>query len=171
MYNRPLAGVCVATTLFVCAVNGAPIPPPDGPPPSDGQIVLGDVSPGLPLPAGAVIQILGDGFLANANVSIVVYSDAVEVDEVTADADGVVNVNIEIPDVDGEHTLVMLGNGPDNDAWVLSVPIAIVGTTSGLLPATGTGVGLLVAVALALAVAGVAVVRASRPRPRSTSAP
>jgi hypothetical protein len=167
MYNRPLAGICLATTLFVCAANGAPAAPEESPPPADGELVIDGYTDMIVLDAGDEIEIIGEGFHADGNTSLVLYSAPTTVDELVADAEGVVTATVTVPNVGGEHTLVLIGNDPEGDALVLSVAVTIRGNPAGTLPATGAGIGVLLAVAVALVIAGAAIVRGTRIRQRA----
>lgn len=166
MYNRPLAGLCVATALFVCAFNGAPVLPA-GPPASNGVITIVDVAPGSSLTPGTKIDVVGTGFISTANVSVGMYSTPTALAEVVADTGGVATATVTVPNQPGTHTLVMLGNDPDGGSLVLTAQIKIASSSSGGsggLPVTGTGAGVLIAVAVLLLVAGTGLLRSTRRR-------
>jgi hypothetical protein len=169
MYSRPLAGICLGTALFICAANGAPTPPAEGPPPADGALSINGQQRPLELSVGDRIEVSGDGFAAEANVTVAAYSAPTVLDEFVATDDGTAVTTIEVPDLPGAHTLVMIGNDPAGGSHVLSLDVTIAGPPDGALPATGTSIGLIVATGIGAVLLGAAALRGARIRGRSAS--
>jgi hypothetical protein len=161
-YGKPLAGVCLATAVFVCSAIGAPSLP-GSPPPPNAPLTLTSSGGSATLTAGTTVTMRGSGFAPNANISIGIYSSPIRLDAVTADATGAFSDAVSIPaSFSGSHTLVAEGNAPDGSPRVLSSSITVrAAATSGSLPFTGARTALLALSGLGLVVAGFALVRAA----------
>jgi hypothetical protein len=161
-YGKPLAGVCLATAVFVCSAVGAPLLP-ESPPPANAPLTLPSTGGSTTLTAGGSVTIHGTGFAPHANISIGVYSSPTNLDAITADATGAFTDSVTIPAAfSGSHTLVAEGDAPDGSARVLASPITVQAASgSGSLPFTGLNTALLALSGLGLILAGFALVRAA----------
>jgi len=158
-YGKPLAGVCLATTIFVCSAIGAPSLP-SSPPAPNAPLSLPSTG-STALTAGTPVTVHGSGFARNANITIGVYSSPINLDALTADSSGSFTDSVTIPvSLSGSHTLVAEGNAPDGSARVLSSKITVAAASvAGTLPFTGLNTALLALSGLGLVVAGFALVR------------
>lgn len=113
--------------------------------------------------AGGVVSGSGGGFAGGSIVGFELHSDTVVLGQGVAAADGTVTITGVIPadTPPGEHTLVLVGEGPDGEQVLFEQPIVVVEATpsvpdlDAVLPATGTDSLPLVELALALLAAGV----------------
>jgi hypothetical protein len=92
------------------------------------------------LVAGAAVTQTGSGFAASSVVQLVMHSDPVLLGVGIADATGSVTVSATIPAdaAVGEHTLMLLGEGPDGEPVIVSRPIEVLATA--VEPGTSTTV-------------------------------
>lgn len=159
-YGKPLAGVCVATALFVCGATGFPNPP-SSVPPSSGTLVLAGGS--TTVAPGATLTISGGGFAGDAAVTVAVYSSPQVLDHVVADASGSVAATVTLPSgLSGQHTVTALGDGPGNVPHALTATVDVEAAVTGSgssLPYTGFDVLEWTLGGLALILAGFALMR------------
>lgn len=161
-YGKPLAGVCMATALFVCSALGVPTLPSSPPAPDAVLIMSASGSGAGTVTAGVPVTITGDGFAPNANIVVGIYSTPSQLDAFTATSTGSFTRSVTIPsDLTGSHTLVAEGNGPGGAARVLSTPVSVLaaGSSASALAFTGFNTALFALLGIALLVAGLAVVR------------
>ena len=167
-YGNQLAGLCAATALFVCAASGAPVAPSTLPALAerDGALIVNGHDSISEASIGTALTMSAAGFLPNANVTFVVYSEPVVLAEVTADATGTATASAQVPNLVGQHTLTAIGLSPNRDARLLSTQVEIVSTPSapGGLPATGVSIGLGAASGVGLLIVGAMMTRAARLR-------
>jgi LPXTG-motif cell wall-anchored protein len=121
--------------------------------------------------AGGTIHVVADGFMADSEVTITLHSDPVELGTATADADGVVDTTVTLPDnvEAGAHTIEVAGIDADGNPRVVTAVLEIEGSGggSGSLPQTGAAIlGLVGAGALLVTAGGVL----TRARKRALSA-
>lgn len=158
-YGRPVAGVCVATALFACGASGFPNAPAQLPPASAQLSLAGGSATVAP---GARLSLSGGGFVADAAVTIAIYSSPNVLDHVVADAHGNVSATVTLPSsLRGEHTVTALGNSPTDSARVLTAAVDIEAATgsSSSLAQTGFSVMEWILGGLALLIAGFAFLR------------
>lgn len=155
-YGKPLAGICAATALFLCTITGYPIPAKELPL-SDAQLSSPDQ---LAFEPGSEVRITGDGFGANAAVSISVYSTPRLLSEVVADGDGSISAAVVLPaDLEfGTHTISAIGLAPSGEARALSLAIEVGPST---LPFTGFDATVVVVTAIGSLVAGFVLIRST----------
>ena len=140
----------------LCEAFGAPYCPPPGGTASDTTVV-----------PGQTITIRGEGFTPGETVVVTFNSIPVPMGSFTADADGVVEVEVTIPtDAEpGAHTITMVGQ---TSGVEVVIPIEVVGTAAtgggGGLARTGSDTGPLVGIGLGLVAAGGAAAYAARRR-------
>jgi hypothetical protein len=170
-YTKPLAGVCFATALFLCAPdNAAPIPPDQVPASRDGSLTLNGDNAAITVHSGDQVSVDGTGFIPNAIVSIVLYSAPSPLGAVVADESGDISATVTVTAAAGTHTLVALGNSTTDDSRLLANSVTVAPSEpTGLLPGTGVELGLLLAAAVAALIAGLALVRTAVVRPRTRS--
>lgn len=166
-YGRPLAGLCASTAIFVCGAAGWPVLP-DSLPDATGSLSLNGVV-AVEAQPGDDLHLSGEGFAAQAAVTVGVYSQPEELVTTTADDDGAVTATVRVPEqLVGDHTVVAIGNAPDGDAVVLHGIVTVHGDASAApptvmdtLPRTGIRVGLLVLGSFGLIIAGFALLRST----------
>ncbi|MGK5110402.1 hypothetical protein [Geodermatophilus sp. CPCC 205506] len=169
MYNK-VAGICLATALFICGVAGFPTPP-SALPASTGTLVMteGGHASAVHFAPGAEIALRGGGFAAGAAVTVAVYSRPQALLTTKADGSGVIDVSVELPAdlAPGRHTLVALGLGPDGTAISLQSPITVVAANpAAQLAYTGFNVLTYLVAGLALIVVGLVLLRTGLMRRR-----
>ncbi len=157
MYTKPLAGICFATALFICAPDSAaPVPPSVKPTTVDAAMVVnGGASASVA--SGSLLSMQAAGFAPSANVTFTLYSDPTVLAAVVADSSGVAKATATVPLLVGAHTVVALGNDASNGAHVVASPITI--RENGGLPATGAAVGGILGLGLIALLAGAAFLR------------
>lgn len=169
MYGR-VAGVCLATTLFICGIAGFPTPPSSLPASTGSLELTEDGSGNVPrLAPGASIEVRGGGFAADAAVTVAVYSQPRALGETFADGKGEIDVDVKLPaDLpEGQHTVTALGLGPNGSAVVLTQAIVVGGASSASeLAYTGFSVLTYLAAAVFLVVVGLVLVRTGLMRRR-----
>ena len=137
MYGR-VAGICLATTMFICSVAGFPTAP-SSLPASSGSLTLtqGGGSGGTFAP-GASIEVQGGGFASDAPVTVAIYSQPESLAETAADDQGHLDVTVQLPATleAGRHTLAALGNSAKGTGIALTAPITVV--TAGAASAAGS---------------------------------
>lgn len=159
-YTGPGAGFCLATALFICGAAGFPVPPAQVPP-SSGSLALGTSASSVFAP-GAKVSLTGDGFAANASVTITIYSSPQILGHTVADASGHVATSATLPaNLTGKHTLTALGNGLGNTGRALeaSVDIKAVASASPSLASTGFGAAAWILGGIGMIIAGFALIR------------
>lgn len=173
---KPLAGFCVATAVFICALSGAPVPPDSAPPATSwaGAVIVNGSATSITLRAGQTIILEGSGFAAHANVTFTIYSAPMVLAEVVADGAGLASATAVVPSdtPTGQHTIVALGNDPADGPRVLGTVVAVSGGTVavpvvGNLPYTGIRVGAMLASGIVLLISGFALIRLAALRGRN----
>jgi titin len=188
------SGSSVDTTCMPNAVITVPVASspalPDTLPTATGDLT---VNPDM-VTAGGKVTLSGEGFAPGSNATAGMYSTPVTLGVGTANAQGVMSVDVTIPSgTTGSHTLILLGSDNSGGVVALTKTITVIASTStptptptdtsttdptddpdnpGTLPQTGPGdftmtlVWALVALQIGLIVA----VRASRSRRPATAA-
>ena len=113
----------------------------------DGNLIPVDDAKRLVLREGAVLTLKGTGFAPNSTVTLWLFSQPVDLGEVTANAQGEVEVSVSLPaGVElGEHTVQMAGVSAEGELRVLNVAIVVEEAPSaGALPILPVAAGLLV---------------------------
>ncbi len=106
---------------------------PSEPPPADGPLTITGTTS-----AGGQVTVEGSGFGADTGVTAVMYSSPVVLGQATASSSGAVSMTVTIPTgVSGDHTMVLLGESPTGEQYVLSAGFTVAGTTG----TTGGGWG------------------------------
>ena len=114
------------------------------------------------MPPGGHVTITGGGFKPGSTAQIILHSDVVVLNAVTADGSGVVAATVSIPPntAAGVHTLEIRGGAADGSTRSLSAAITV-----ATLPRTGSGSTRLLVWSLVVAIAGAAGVWFGRPQP------
>jgi hypothetical protein len=165
---KAITGMCVATLLFVCSATGFPVAP-DSLPPSSGQLQLSPAPASSTFLEGAKIEVLGNGYLANSNITIASYTHPTLLGAATAGADGAFSVVVQLPDgLKGQHTLAAIGTAPDGSARVLEAKVRITPAplSAGTLARTGFNVAGWTVLGVGLFIGGLVAVRTAALRRR-----
>jgi hypothetical protein len=183
VYGR-VAGICLATTLFICSVAGFPMAPSALPASSGALTLTHGGGPGGTFAPGASIEVQGSGFAPEAPVTVAMYSEPESLAETAADPQGHLDVTVKLPATlkAGRHTLVALGASANGTGIALTAPITVataaaVSAVSSPAQLAWTGFNLVsyLIAGLVLVVAGLVLVRTVGMRrrlvPASGSAP
>lgn len=166
-YGKPVAGVCLATALFVCGAGGYPAAPSTLPPSSGSLSTAGASTTVAP---GATLTVSGGGFASHAAVTMAVYTSPQLLDHVVADARGHVTDTVTLPkNLRGEHTITALGDGPNRTPHVLTYHVKVAAASASAptaLASTGFKAMEWILGGLALIVAGFALIRTAMFRRR-----
>jgi hypothetical protein len=169
MYTKPLAGICFATALFICAPDSAaPVPPDAVPKEVDAAMVVNGGS-SASVASGARLDMKAAGFAPSANVTFALYSEPTVLATAVADSAGVAEASVQVPSLVGAYTVVALGNNPSNGAHVVASPITIE-APGDALPATGTTVGGILGLGIITMIGGAACLRIALTRRRPVHA-
>lgn len=158
-YGKPMAGICVATALYLCGVTGYPVAPAELPLAEESMTTAGNtVSTFSP---GDTFEVTGDGFQNGAAVTISIYSEPRLLSEVVAGTDGTIAAMVTIPSDSpiGDHTISAIGLSPSGNARVLALQITV--SPSGSLPLTGFDTLRVMLVATGLLILGFVLIRST----------
>lgn len=154
-----LAGTCAALLMVGVAPAGAQDYPISG-----GDLDLTITSGGdATLDPGDAVRVVGEGFEAGSDVTITIESQPATLATTTADAQGAIDVTVNIPPgfASGDHTIKATGDSPTG-SLVLATAVQVGDSAPATLPLTGTSVLITVLIAVALAAIGFGLVRVSR---------
>jgi hypothetical protein len=121
--NLVLSG-CAVALMAVAVLTLGSAPAGASPYAPDGDLAVSTVSP-VP---GGTITVAGDGFAADSQVRVVIFSEPVVLGTTTADASGQAELSVQIPSSfapGSTHTLEMQGVDPSGDVRVLSQTITL----------------------------------------------
>lgn len=157
-YGTPMAGICLATALFLCGLTGYPVTPAELPLADANMTAVPDASTFSP---GDTFEVTGDGFRDGAAITISLYSDPLLLSEVVAAADGTMVAEVTIPPdaPPGNHTISAIGLAPSGDARALAMQIQV--SSSGALPMTGLDTVGVLLIGLGLVVLGFVLIRST----------
>ncbi len=106
---------------------------PAEPPPADGELTITGTTK-----AGGSVTLSGSGFGDGTGATAVMYSTPTVLAQTTASSSGAISVDVTIPTTaTGTHTMVLLGESPTGEQYVLSTSFTVAGTTGS----TGGGGG------------------------------
>lgn len=125
----------------------------------------------LRLQTGGKARFRGEGFQPGSRVRVRVFSDPMDMGEVTIDADGSFDAEFDLPPglPDGEHTVQFEGTDPDGRPLVLAAGVLVADSDAAFdeagLPVTGSDISSSLGLgALLVGIGGVAVVASRRRR-------
>ena len=168
---RLLGALALAVGLLFASAGAATAAPTPYPPPASGPTVV--VNTGA-LQPGQSITLTFTGFTPNETITIIVYSDPVNLGSFTAGSDGAVTATVTLPTTldQGAHTIVATGaTSGRTPSLAFTVSSGLVFTGEGQGGGSGGGGGLAftgiavagsLVVAIALLTAGTATLLAGR---------
>lgn len=121
---------------------------------ADPSSATGRVDPAVVAP-GDVVEFTGDGFAADTEVAVTLFSDPVALGSATSNPHGAMRhlATIPLATESGLHSLEAVGHGPDGGPHTVRADL-VVQPGQQSLPATGGGIVHLVAMVLALVLGG-----------------
>lgn len=116
-------------------------PVPTAPPASADQLTL-PAGQSDSVAAGKQVTLSGSGYLPNSTVTLIAYSSPQVLTSVVTDASGNFTVTVTVPEglESGQHTLVASGVDPSGAVRYVTLPVTVIGGTTGAGGLAYTGV-------------------------------